>query len=626
MVEENHAVEEKTHQESLRTVVGIDLGTTNSSLAVIRKGKPEIIPSPEGDKLIPSVVLINSQGEVVVGQDAAASLIAMPSRTVAAIKRKMGSTEKIPIAGKELMPEEISSLILKELKGYADRLYGEGEKEAVITVPAYFLDEQRRATKRAGELAGFVVERIINEPTAASLAFGLDHLENEGRILVYDLGGGTFDVSVVEMTAGVLEVRASEGDNQLGGEDFDWRLVDYMAEKILGREEVDPRSDLRARALLKEEAERVKKVLSYEEEAEVSLPLVTVKEDRPVGLNLKITREVFIQLIDELLLQTVDSIHKVLEELALKSSDIDEVLLVGGSTRIPRVQDLIQDFFGKAPRTDINPDEAVALGAAVQAGLKAGLLSDSGLVATDVAPYSMGVAVLKKWGGLISRPGGYAVIIPKNSTIPVTRSDLFTTATDNQEVIHVEVFQGEKEWTSGNHPLGDFYLEGIPPNRAGEEQMEISFTYNLNGILEVTARALSNGNEMTVVMKDALERDSDEALKESKNRLDSFLEGYGKEKAQEEEEEWERFKSLLLQAGEEKTETLLSMDELKEEINLLLERAQDLLEQASGKDRFSVKKAMKILNKAKKKNSREEIQEDLDEATDMLIHIEAGWE
>lgn len=625
MVEMN-TDEQNQSTDGIRTVVGIDLGTTNSSLAVIRKGKPEIIPSPDGEKLIPSVVLINSQGEVVVGQDAAASLIAMPSRTAAAIKRKMGSTEPVSIAGQDLMPEEISSLILKELKSFADRVYGAGEKEAVITVPAYFQDAQRRATKKAGELAGFVVERIINEPTAASLAFGLDHLEDEGRILVYDLGGGTFDVSVVEMIGGILEVKGSEGDNQLGGEDFDWRLVDYMAEKVVGREGVDPREDLRGRALLKEEAERVKKDLSFQEEVEVSLPLVTVKEDRPVGLDLIITRDTFIQLIDDLLLQTVDSIKKVLADVSIKPQDVDEILLVGGSTRIPRVQELIQDFFQREPRTDINPDEAVALGAAVQAGLKAGLLADSGLIATDVAPYSMGVSAIMNWAGIIPRPGGFSVIIPKNSTIPVTRSDVFVTASHNQEIVKVEVFQGEEKWTSGNHPLGDFYLEGIPPNRAGEEQVEVTFSYNLNGILEVTAKSLSNDKEMTVVMKDALERDSEDAYAESKERLDSFLENIGKQKAKEEDLDWERFKEQLARAQEEDTTSLLSLDELKTEIDLMLERAQDLLGTASGKDRFSVKKAIKILNKAKKKDNREQIQEDLDQATDMLIQIEAGWE
>ncbi|HBP66322.1 MAG TPA: heat-shock protein Hsp70, partial [Desulfosporosinus sp.] len=386
--------------------------------------------------------------------------------TIAAVKRKMGSTERISLAGKDLLPQEISALILKELKSYVDTHFGEGEKEAIITVPAYFTDEQRRATKQAGELAGFVVERIINEPTAAALAFGLGHIDEDRHVLVYDLGGGTFDVSVIEMMSGLLEVKASTGNSLLGGEDFDWKIVDWLAERMLEEHGVDPRLDLRAKALLKGEAEKIKMTLSTEESMTVSLPLVTVQNNSPVGLLVELTRTQFIALIEILLQETLTCVKRVLQEANLKPSDIDDILLVGGSTRIPRVTEIIRDYFGKEPRTDVHPDEAVALGAAVQAGLKSGALAESGLIAMDVAPFSMGISVLKAGKGYQVRPGGFHVIIPRNTTIPVTRSDKFDTASDGQSSASIEIYQGEHEWVKYNHQLGEFLLTGIPDNDA----------------------------------------------------------------------------------------------------------------------------------------------------------------
>ncbi|WP_233531969.1 Hsp70 family protein [Paenibacillus alkalitolerans] len=441
---------------AFRPIVGIDLGTTNSAIAYIRNGKPEIIASPKGERIIPSVVLIDLKGRVVVGQDAKDSLVAMPDRTIAAVKRRMGSDDPVEIAGQALLPQEISALILKELKSYADRLFGDVEKEAVITVPAYFTDEQRRATKQAGELAGFIVERIINEPTAAALAFGLDHLNEDRYYLVYDLGGGAFDVSVVEMCSGLLEVKASTGNRMLGGEDFDWKLVDWFAERMIERHGVDPRGDIRAKALLKEEAEKTKILLSDQDSVNVMLPLVTVTGNKPIGLDIEINRGQFVGLIEDMLGETIDSIHAVIKEAGLSFSDIDEVLLVGGSTRIPRVRERIAGLFGKPPRNDVHPDEAVALGAAVQAGLKSGALSDSGLVATDVAPFSMGIAVMKDWKGMGERPGGFAAVIPKNTTIPVTRNQTFYTAFPGQTAVSIEIYQGEHEWVKHNHRLGEF--------------------------------------------------------------------------------------------------------------------------------------------------------------------------
>ncbi len=614
----------KNSNEIFHPVVGIDLGTTNSTVAYIHQGKPEIIPSPNGEKLIPSVVFIDSKGKVVVGRDAAAALVAMPSRTIAAVKRKMGSAEPVVIAGKKLLPQEISALILKELKSYVDNLFGEGEKEAVITVPAYFTDEQRRATKQAGELAGFIVERIINEPTAAALAFGLDHLEENSHILVYDLGGGTFDVSIVEMINGILEVKASTGNNHLGGEDFDWKLVDWFAEQMIAEHGVDPRNDFRAKALLKEEAEKAKILLSTEESVTISLPIVTVKENQPLGFDSKLHRKDFIELIDDMLLETMASVQSVLKDASFKAADIDEILLVGGSTHIPRVLELIRDFFHKEPRTDIHPEEAVALGAAVQAGLKSGALSKSGLIVTDVAPYSMGIAVLKEWQGFVVRPGGFHAIIPKNTIIPVTRSEKFCTSVDNQTAVSIKIYQGESEWTKKNQPLGEFLLEGIPANEAGAEEIEVTFRYNINGILEVTARCVSTGEEMSVKVQDALERNSEEAYFESVNQLEKFLQDAAASSGEEEEKEWEKIQSMLQNMLEEDEEEELSPEELREEAIMLRERAKALRKTfKKRKKRLRVEHVINLLNKAIIKNDIEGLQAAIDKATDKLIDLES---
>ncbi|MEK3879561.1 Hsp70 family protein [Paenibacillus sp. FSL M7-0420] len=503
-------------------VVGIDLGTTNSAIAYIRGGKPELIASAAGQYLLPSVVLIDPKGNIIVGQDARDALVAMPDRSIAAVKRKMGSAEEFVLAGQTFTPEEISALILKELKRRADELYGEGEKEAVITVPAYFTDEQRRATKLAGELAGFLVERIINEPTAAALSFGLDHLEEDRTFLVYDLGGGTFDVSIVEMFSGVLEVKASSGDRMLGGEDFDWRLVDWFSEQMLAEHGVDPRLDIRGKALLKEEAERVKMALSTEESITISLPLVTVKDNHPLGLTVEVTRARFVSLIEDPIDQTLERVQEVIRDAELTVKDIDEVLLVGGSTRIPLVRDRISALLGRMPRSDVHPDEAVALGAAVQAGLKAGLLSESGLIATDVAPFSMGIAVLAEGPRGRARPGGFSPIISRNTVIPVTRSQKFYTSEMGQTAVEIEIYQGEHEWVKHNHRLGEFILEGIPENWKAHEAVEVTFRYNLNGILEVAARSVSSGEEMSITVQDALNRLNRQEFEESVQRLEQL--------------------------------------------------------------------------------------------------------
>lgn len=611
---------------NFRPIVGIDLGTTNSAVAYIHNGRPEIIASPQGKRLIPSVVFIDLRDKIIVGEDARAALVAMPERSIAAIKRQMGSEQPVAIAGQALLPQEVSALILKKLKTYVDALYGEGEKEAVITVPAYFTDEQRRATKEAGELAGFVVERIINEPTAAALAFGLNNMKKDGVYLVYDLGGGTFDVSVVEMMNGLLEVKASTGNRKLGGEDFDWKIVDFISEKIIADNGVDPRQDIRARALLKDEAEKIKKQLSENTSVTVDLPLVTVKDNKPVGLSTEITREQFIELIDPLLQETMESVQAVLKDAHYTPKEIDEVLLVGGSTRIPRVAELTRKLFGKEPRTDVNPDEAVALGAAVQAGLKSGALSESGLVVTDVAPFSMGIAVLKDWKGLTQRPGGFAPIIPKNTTIPVTRTEKFGTTAPGQTAVSIEIYQGEHEWVKHNHRLGEFMLEGIPENFKKQEEVDVTFRYNLNGILEVSAKCVSTGKEMSVVVQDALKRDSKEAFQESFQHLENlWINAESDENVNDENfyDDWDEDDLLddidldEVTEGENHAPTVL-----QEEAIQLRERALTLLDTLDSSNQDKVRKVIDLLDAAIAENNVKQLENAINDATDALIDLE----
>jgi len=603
--------------DNVRPVVGIDLGTTNSAVAFISHGKPEIITSPTGQRLIPSAVMIDMQGKVLVGDVARASQVAMPDRVVTAVKRQMGANEAVSMAGQQFWPQEISAMILKELKSYVDAKFGEGETEAVITVPAYFTDEQRRATKQAGELAGFIVDRIINEPTAAALAFGLQQIEEDRQILVYDLGGGTFDVSVVEMMDGILEVKASAGNNHLGGEDFDWRLVDWLAEKLIKSHGVDPRRDIRAKSLLKEQAEKIKMELSAAEKVDIYLPLVTMHNDQPVGLSTEITRGEFISLIDDLLSKTMDCVRRVLDDAKIEAMDIDEVLLVGGSTRIPRVRALIGELFGKEPRCDINPDEAVALGAAVQAGLKSGVLADSGLIVTDVAPFSLGIAVRGEYHGDV-RTGVFHVIIPRNTTIPVTRTDRFYTSVPGQTVAEIEIYQGEHELVKYNHLLGNFMLEGIPANWSKHEPIDVTYSYNLNGILEVTARCLANKKANSLFVHDALARDSQENFAQSMEKLQMMYEN-----APDEDEAWmdDPFVSNYDDEDVEAEGKEYSPEALREELAVVRVRIagshSDNLAQ-----RKNMKKLVEKIDEAMLLSDTEKMQKMLDEAMDFLIELE----
>lgn len=614
---------------SFMPVVGIDLGTTNSSVACIRNGQPEIIPSPQGDRIIPSVVLLDPQGNVTVGEHALSALVAMPDHTISAIKRRMGSSDPVRLADRDWRPQEISALILKELKTYVDKLYGEGTKEAIITVPAYFTDEQRKATKEAGELAGFVVERIINEPTAAALAFGLEHLNEDRHLLVYDLGGGTFDVSIVEMMSGILEVKASAGDNLLGGEDFDWRLVDWMSEQIMTEHGIDPRVDIRSRALLKEKAEEVKVSLSSLEQVNISIPLVTVKDNRPIGLSVNITQEQFVGLIDDLLLNTIESIRSVLTDSGLDLKQIDDILLVGGSTRIPRVRELITDFFGKMPRIDINPDEAVALGAAVQAGLKSGTLSDSGLIATDVVPFSMGIAVLSEGRRGLPKSGGFAKVIHRNTTIPVTKSHRFYTSFPGQTSVSIEIYQGEHEWVKHNSRLGEFLLDGLPENNQEQEGIDVTFRYNLNGILEVTAKSVTTEKEMGVTVQDALQRESLEMFKESTARLEALWQNAVAD-IDDLEHEFEEFDQLNFDLYDDSDDTedddWISDDPsaLREEAKRLQQRAENLLGTLGRVQRKKLQRIIDRFDQILTQEETDQLRKLVEEAVDLLIDLEVS--
>ncbi|SDE81834.1 Hsp70 family protein [Sporomusa acidovorans] len=601
-----------------RPVVGIDLGTTNSAVAYIAKGKPAIIPSPQGQRIIPSVVMLDLQGKILVGDAARAAQVAMPDRVVAAVKRKMGSNEPVVMAGQAFSPQEISAMILKELKSFVDSALGEGEKEAVITVPAYFTDEQRRATKQAGELAGFVVERIVNEPTAAALAFGLERLEEDKHILVYDLGGGTFDVSVVEMMSGILEVKASAGNNHLGGEDFDWLLVNWLAGKIKKSHGIDPLNDMRAKSLLKEQAEKIKIELSSAEKTAIHLPLVVMKNNRPVGLSTEITRQDFVGLIENLLTETVECVRRAMADAKVEVSEIQEILLVGGSTRIPRVRELLTAFFGKEPRCDVNPDEAVALGAAVQAGLKSGELSDSGLIITDVAPFSLGTSILDEHRGM-TRDGVFSVIIPRNTTIPVTRTERFYTATPGQTSVQVDIYQGEHELVKYNHSLGEFLLEGIPANYRKVEPIDITYRYNLNGILEVTAKCVSNGREESLTVQDALARDSEQQFAASVDKLQALYENAPKEEPDMDSEYY-----LPDFADDEDGDgaATASLEELREELGMLQNRLAAIKQESNELTRKKLGKLEHRLDEAKLLEDTADIQKIIDEATDVLIDLE----
>ncbi len=473
--------------------IGIDLGTTNSCVSIYEGGEAKVIVNADGDRTTPSVVAFK-KGDILVGKTAKHQSVTNPD-TISSIKRLMGTNKKVKANGKEYSPEEISAMILGDLKKTAEAYLGEKVTSAVITVPAYFNDSQRQATKNAGKIAGLKVERIINEPTAAALAYGLDKQDESQTILVYDLGGGTFDVSILELGDGVFEVKSTSGNNKLGGDDFDQRIIDYIIDDIKSEHDVDLSDNKMALQRIKEEAEKAKKTLSNVTSTEISLPFITAD----LNYETTLTRAKFESLISDLVDSTLEPVRKALKDAKLKASDIDKVILVGGSTRIPCVQELVKKELGKEPSKEVNPDEVVAMGAAIQGGVLTGDVND--IVLLDVTPLSLGIETL---GGICT------VLIPRNTTIPTSKSQVFSTAADNQPAVDIHILQGERQMAADNKTLGNFQLTNIPPAPRGVPQIEVTFDIDANGIVNVKAKDLGTNKEQSITITSSTNLSDDE--------------------------------------------------------------------------------------------------------------------
>ena len=489
-------------------IIGIDLGTTNSCVAVMEGGKPVVITNAEGSRTTPSVVAFLKSGERVVGDAAKRQAVTNADKTISSIKRHMGSDYKVEIDGKKYSPEEISAMTLQKLKADAEAYLGEKVTEAVITVPAYFTDSQRQATKNAGKIAGLEVKRIINEPTAAALSYGLDN-EKEQKIMVYDLGGGTFDVSIIEIGEGVIEVLATAGNNKLGGDDFDEAVTKYMLEEFQKKEGVDLSTDKMAMQRLKEAAEKAKKELSSQTVTNINLPFITATADGPKHFDMDLTRAKFDELTDELVEKTRGPVNQALEDAGLSANEIDKVLLVGGSTRIIAVKDAVKTITGKDPFQGINPDECVAIGACIQGGKLAGDAGAGDILLLDVTPLTLSIETM---GGIATH------LIERNTTIPTHKSQIFSTAQDNQDAVDINIVQGEREFAKDNKSLGRFRLDGIAPARRGVPQIEVSFDIDANGIVNVSAKDLGTGREQHITITSGTSLSDDDierAMKEA---------------------------------------------------------------------------------------------------------------